>query len=274
MNKVKNQHYVPQFYLKNFSGNKRQLFVFDKINNKEFPSAVDSVASSRFFYDWKELDEIVGKQLIESSFSAFEGEAAIALNDLISRIEANKFKGFGEEEKLLIAEFIWYQMIRTPEARIQGDHSAKTLEESLRSKGFNDEEIKNSGLSYAASDARLEHLRMIIDPLQVKESVNSLLERLWVVSVNKTNYRFYTSDNPVVRHTHYDRGFSAYELFYPLTPNIGLMILNRKDFLDFLPFNNKVMAFKNKKYVKWYNENQVFLSGRQVFSSITSVRYL
>ena len=36
MNKVKNQHYVPQFYLKQWTNNKEQLFVYDKKQKKSF----------------------------------------------------------------------------------------------------------------------------------------------------------------------------------------------------------------------------------------------
>lgn len=266
MSKVKNQHFVPQFYLKNFSSNKKQIFVFDKINNKQYPSAIDSVASSRFFYDWNELDEIVGKQFIESTFSIFEGEASVAFAELISRTESDKFRGFIQEEKSLISEFIWYQMIRTPEARIQGDQLAKTLEESLRSRGFDDSTIKSNGVSYEDSDARLDHLRMIIKSSNVQESIGRLCERIWIVVENKTKYQFYTSDNPVLRYTHHDRAFGAYEIFYPLTPKFSIMILNRRDFQDFISFDNKIMPFNDKEFVKWYNSLQVVSAGRQIFS--------
>lgn len=266
MSLVKNQHFVPQFYLKNFSSNKKQLYVFDKISNKGYSSAIDSVASARFFYDWKELDEVVGKQFIESTSSIFEGKAAKVLNALISRLQANRFTGFETDEKLLISEFIWYQMIRTPEARIQGNQLAKDLEQALLSKGVSKEIIKLSGLSYEDTNERLDHLRAVINPTHIRESVKDLCDRIWIIAQNDTNLKFYTSDNPVTRHTYHERGFSAFEIFFPLTPTHGLMILTKKDFPDLITFDDNIMYLRKNEYVIWYNEQQVFFAGRQIFS--------
>ena len=52
MNQVINQHYVPQSYLKNFSFNRSQIFVFDKLRQHSFTSNVRNVASERAFYDF------------------------------------------------------------------------------------------------------------------------------------------------------------------------------------------------------------------------------
>jgi hypothetical protein len=40
MNKVKNQHYVPRFYLKNFTNSDDKIFVFDITSDKVFQTAV------------------------------------------------------------------------------------------------------------------------------------------------------------------------------------------------------------------------------------------
>lgn len=77
---AKNQHYVPQFILKNFSsGKKDQVFVFDKECSKKFRSNVRNIASENGFYNF----EINGK---EHSFEPLlcEIEAASAL--IINRI--------------------------------------------------------------------------------------------------------------------------------------------------------------------------------------------
>jgi hypothetical protein len=110
MNKVKNQHYVSQFYLKQWTNNKKQLFVYDKKQKKSFTSNVNVVASSRFFYDLPEIDdnkkvEIIEKlkkdgfedayindlfqeQVLENSFSQLEAIVAPLLNQIIKKIFA------------------------------------------------------------------------------------------------------------------------------------------------------------------------------------------
>lgn len=55
MSKVKNQHYVPQSYLKNFAVYRKRgashIWVFDKFNQNTFSTPVRNVASQGYFYD-------------------------------------------------------------------------------------------------------------------------------------------------------------------------------------------------------------------------------
>lgn len=48
--KVKNEHYVPQRYLKHFA-NGENFFVFDKEKAEKRPGNVENYACERFFYD-------------------------------------------------------------------------------------------------------------------------------------------------------------------------------------------------------------------------------
>jgi Protein of unknown function (DUF4238) len=48
---VKNQHYVPQFYVREFADSNKQLCVYDKCTDKVFPNAVKNVAHESYFYD-------------------------------------------------------------------------------------------------------------------------------------------------------------------------------------------------------------------------------
>jgi len=48
---TKNQHYVPQFYLKNFSADDKTIWVYDKSSKKSFRTGVANIAAERFFYD-------------------------------------------------------------------------------------------------------------------------------------------------------------------------------------------------------------------------------
>lgn len=48
--KVKNEHYVPQRYLKHFA-NGENFFVFDKEKTEKRPGNVGDYACERYFYD-------------------------------------------------------------------------------------------------------------------------------------------------------------------------------------------------------------------------------
>jgi hypothetical protein len=137
MNKVKNQHYVSQFYLKQWTNNKKQLFVYDKKQKKSFTSNVNVVASSRFFYDLPEIDdnkkvEIIEKlkkdgfedayindlfqeQVLENSFSQLEAIVAPLLNQIIKKIDdvsalseewIKNYPIFTNDDKQIFAHYI------------------------------------------------------------------------------------------------------------------------------------------------------------------------
>lgn len=56
MNKTIKQHYVPQFYLKNFSNlNKKTYYVncFDKITKNNYQSTVSNVGMGKNFYTYE-----------------------------------------------------------------------------------------------------------------------------------------------------------------------------------------------------------------------------
>jgi hypothetical protein len=47
----KNQHYVPQAYLRRFAPDQRQVWVYDKQDGRVFRTDVRNVASETYFYD-------------------------------------------------------------------------------------------------------------------------------------------------------------------------------------------------------------------------------
>lgn len=51
-NNCKNQHYVPQFVLRNFvaSGKKKYIYVFDKLHEKKFKTGIKNIGAENAFY--------------------------------------------------------------------------------------------------------------------------------------------------------------------------------------------------------------------------------
>jgi len=266
MGKVKNQHYVPRFYLKRFSVNNNNIFVYDKIQKKSFRSSIKSVSSTKFFYDWKELDDIVGTQFIEEVFSVLEGEVSCDIRDLLDRVDGNEFIGFTYKDRTSLAEFIWYQMIRNQEGRIIGRQLVERMEKELRQKGASEELLKEYGLLSNDYNDKIDHLKFILSFDKMEDLIRSLCKRIWILMKNETNYNFFTSDNPVARRTHWEIHHLAYELYYPLTPKIGINILYRDTFKDLEGWDNRIMLIKDKDVVKHYNHLQIIQSTRQIYS--------
>ena len=70
----KNQHYVPQFYFKFFSKNKKSINILLKNNGQIIPNAsIKAQCSKNNFY---------GSQELEDMFSSLEGEYSQVLRDL------------------------------------------------------------------------------------------------------------------------------------------------------------------------------------------------
>ena len=96
-----NQHFVPQFYLKNFSQNGKQIFVYDKAIHKSFSCGISSVASQQSFYDNRD------NQSMENEIGKLEGNTAGVLKKLIEALLTCKFERINKEDKDILIQFIW-----------------------------------------------------------------------------------------------------------------------------------------------------------------------
>lgn len=76
---TKKQHFVPQFYLKNFITNKN-LFVFDRQKNSSFECSPKDICYKNYLYEseWQKFNPKLGKFIspneIEKNFSSEERE--------------------------------------------------------------------------------------------------------------------------------------------------------------------------------------------------------
>ncbi|NII83488.1 MULTISPECIES: DUF4238 domain-containing protein [unclassified Pedobacter] len=82
MSKIKNQHYVPQFYLKSFCDKAEQVWAFDKTNQHIFTSSPRNLASEGYFYDQKQIDEKFGEQHLEHVLGIEETRFSKTFNQL------------------------------------------------------------------------------------------------------------------------------------------------------------------------------------------------
>jgi hypothetical protein len=70
-------HFVPQFYLRGFTGDNDQLFVVDRPSEKTFRTSPKNVAAER---DFNRVDvEGLAPDAIEKALADFEGKVAPAL---------------------------------------------------------------------------------------------------------------------------------------------------------------------------------------------------
>lgn len=155
MGKVKRQHYVPQFYLRNWHNDKsdEQIYVYNKELQKSYSANIEGTASSRYFYDYPEFNEDqkkefidkvnkekslsisekeqiisnIDKQIIENALSEIETINSSVLNSIITSLENIKNLPIEyflrhifikNEDIVELSYFIALQYLRTEEMRI------------------------------------------------------------------------------------------------------------------------------------------------------------
>ena len=93
------QHYIPQFYLKNFSEKNKNSYlinVFDKEKEDAFKSNINSIGCEHNFYGIDSTD----RKNFEKLLSEFEANFAKSLNEVLKK---RSIKHISEDTKTLIA---------------------------------------------------------------------------------------------------------------------------------------------------------------------------
>lgn len=116
------QHYIPQFYLRHFTNEREQLYVYDSVRDKTYISSPLNECNKKFFYDIN-LDissrlikeHSIYEELVDDKIRILNEESSAVLIkylNTLTDVERN-FK-FELEDRNKLYNFIILQMIRTP----------------------------------------------------------------------------------------------------------------------------------------------------------------
>ena len=111
MNKTIKQHYVPRFYLKNFSNRTKNGFFihcYDIDKNNAYPANIKNIAEEKYFYK-------IGEENFEEYFQKTEELASPLINNLSKNEKIKPLNNVKNREKLSL--FIAVQFLRTKEMR-------------------------------------------------------------------------------------------------------------------------------------------------------------
>ena len=275
MDLVKNQHYVPRFYLRHFCGSDDRLFAFDKPTGKKWNTTVESVANENYFYDHYELDKSSGKpQLLEHFFHPLEGDISTILNELTASLEDGTFTQLSAEHRAKLSIFLVYQFLRTKEKREElrqfiGEFARMIADIHLQQKGLSDSSYD------IESDEALFQARFLLDRKNVEQLANILHRHIWIIIKNLTTRPFYTSDNPFVKKAnipHPVRSMNGIaspgiEIAFPIHPSYCLLLGERSFFAPLAAHDGFVMETHDEENITHYNSLQVIHSYRQVYCS-------
>lgn len=282
MGQHKKQHYVQQSYLRRFSPNEKQIYVYDKVLGKDFPNGISDVAQESHFYrlpdnlkteDGKPIS-VDDPLIVEKAFQKIEGRAN---QDIQTLIELSAGASIPAEIRANLSVFLAIQFLRT---RAYRNLVVETAEKFMRAvarelikKNFGEESLKYTPkISFKDNAAGLFQSQQIFNFDKLDGFAEVLYNHIWILCINDTGRPLYTSDNPVVMHTPLKDQLPAVgiaspgiEIAFPLSSSRILTLADREVYgFHESPYDGKIRQLEAEN-VTYYNSLQVLDSERQIY---------
>ena len=261
---TKNQHYVPQFYLRNFSSNERSIVLY-RIKSKRPPvrnAAIKNICSEDYFYD--------RDNSIEAALSQREDDWSAVLKEIIEQKQIRQLT-----DKTSLQEFVSYQYTRT---RGLLNHVSSMVQKLLLYIFFQDKVLQ-------ANDEKTQK-EVVIEEIQkfAKEYAKDSITPAWLLTMtddmtkgisdlritildNQTSKNFITSDTPVIMINPFSAdqvGFwvVGIVMIVPVSPKIAVIIYDDKIYhlnSDLYPLTNEDDVININKYT-FLNAEEILLA--------------
>jgi len=202
LSKVKFQHYVPRFYLKQFcfrtTKSSGYTHCYDKFDAEIRINNINRVAGQNYFFD----DSGSHVQAIESGLRKIESKFGPSYKKLHKFEDLNMLSSY---EKIIISLYIATQEIRTLELRENLRIGLMQLRETLEGRGVSLTSAQLAEFEEALTEGSLrgQHREML---KEIPEFATILVQMKWMLIKNRFDVPFWTSDNPVVRWNDEDHG--------------------------------------------------------------------
>lgn len=185
-NVTKNQHYVPQFYLKKFTNSSWRLETFDIENRRIIrPQSVEHVCSWIFFYWVETWKEDLVSQLLEEMFNYYENKFAWIYQDLINDI--NSTHQISEELLYWLCEFVTI-------SRFRGKYFREQLKETSQDAMKKMLQMRYSMMKNVNPDE--EHIKDIVSNKEADEMIVDW--KFDIVENNASYVQFITDEENIL----------------------------------------------------------------------------
>lgn len=278
---VKNEHYVPRFYLRRFANNDK-IYAYDLEKDNLFQTNINKIGCNNYFYDvdsnvlkeslseykdiYKIPDDIFEKecediQFIEKALSRLEDKFSV----LLSKFEMD-YSIINDEEFLrTFFLFMHTQSIRTKGFRNGLENIAsqtKTWIEKLNIKNV------NYPIELEAKDiAKLNQIKELLSLSSVYKKALSFFDAYDIyIGVNNTDIDFIISDNPM---SYFLVGFN--DICFPVNSKLSI-IMQVKEVKDefkiccIKPDKSKTIHLTKKEVIK-YNVLQQYSNSKFLLGS-------
>jgi hypothetical protein len=262
MPEKKKQHFVPRFYLKYFSDNKKSIGIYNLDNKRYIKSgSLKNQAYEDYFY---------GKDgEVENLLAVFESDSAKMFSILLEHKEIPPYHSVAH---VLLLTFVVFLSARTK-------YSAETINEMV-DKQFKEIYKNDSKLKDSIDNIKIGYDNPAAVSLAITSEVICLTRDLkYKLLINKTDIPFVTSDNPVVKYNQYlenknkfgsNTGFvsKGFQMFFPISPEVFVIFYdpwayklgNKKD--DVIKINEKkdinslnLLQIVNANHNIYFNKN-------------------
>lgn len=221
-----NQHYVPQFILRNFAtGRSKQIHVFDKATRKSFKTAIRNVAAEHGFYDFGVDGASVS---LDPMLQKIEDRTSEPIRQIV---HARNLKGLTDDDYATVAWFVTVQMLRTNAQRRQLKDLNDKFRDAIVARGGDPNNVEGFE-DLDEERARGEAIRTI--PLLARDLAPHFLAKTWALFSTSHERPFYISDNPITLQNTANQdptrgtlglAVPGIEIYFPLSPTLCIGFL-------------------------------------------------
>lgn len=224
MSDTTREHYIPQFYLRNFSEDNKRIYQY-RINSNS-PSklvSIDGICYENNLYEYRnDNGDFVCRNLIENCFSKFEGEFCGIIKSIVSKTSHeenfNTLCFLTSKEKIMLILFVATLIMRNPMVLNAAKETAVEFFNNF------DNNISENMMYNLVLDKCLPIYKEFDDTN--KNILNILIERLSNMSFQigvANSTKVFTSDNPVLLSGEYI-DMKIDKVLLPLTSSTILMM--------------------------------------------------
>lgn len=266
-------HYVPQFYLRNFtpSPGEKDVFVYKRAE-KPFRSGIINLATSNNFYSIKDEETGAKDETIEHFFSQLEG----ATKPIIDKVIHDKRIGLTNDERVTFTHFLGFLYVRNQTFRQKTKNFYSEIMKQTMAFAAHDKELFSRSLKKAVTEniteKQLEETRelalsgeydigykeedhFIGATLSLAKDIMPLFwGKNWRIITTTTSRSFVTSDNPIsiapprnyIKHPLGGLGLLEADIYLPLSPDTVLFCTNNEEWPDTIELKREWVDSTNK----------------------------
>ncbi len=272
--KTKNQHTVPQYYLRGFADRQGWFHYYDKQAQRADRGNVKSATAFDYFYDFEPStlqNSADDPQWVETTFSLLEQRFKEVLDRFIAEATAGEVSGDTANE---MAHCVAIQWMRTKGFRDTLLELDKKSKHAFLDRFYAEDQpgMRPGKFTPGKGYAEAFHAQSMFDGDQIFNFAEMFWDLLWVVWRNRTDKPLYTSDEPVARKQHPVENRSSgplplgvgIEYVFPVNSEFALVMMDRRIFHSLKDFERKTLEITAED-VERYNAMQVMNSTQYVF---------